>query len=86
MDQFSKKILAASIVLAFGFAGNVWAAEGAGSALPSVTDAAGAGKGQSNAAASGGSTSTTADSSNSSNTNSSTNDSNNSKTVDARAC
>ncbi|MXS84334.1 hypothetical protein ABO04_00005, partial [Nitrosomonas sp. HPC101] len=27
MDQFSKKILAASIVLAFGFAGNAWAAD-----------------------------------------------------------
>ena len=45
MDQFSKKILAASIVLAFGFAGNVWAADGADSALPNVTDAAGAGNG-----------------------------------------
>lgn len=85
MDQFSKKVLAASIVLAFGLAGNAWAAESASDGVTknvTVEDGVDANraKGASNAVANGGSTSSSADSSNSSNTTTADNNGNDNST------
>ncbi|MDF0678116.1 MAG: hypothetical protein P0107_03320 [Nitrosomonas sp.] len=82
MDQFSKKILAASIVLAFGFAGNAWAVDGA-APLPNIAVADSAGvKGDGSTASTANGNTTSADGNTSTADNNGNDNSTNSSTAD----